>query len=171
MTHKTTYTMPFRRRRGEKTNYKKRLALLKSGKPRLVVRKTNANFLAQIVKFMPKGDETVASANSSELKKFGWNSHKGNLPTAYLVGFACALKAKKKEVKEAVLDIGLYTPVHGSRVFAALKGAVDAGMQIALDEKVFPKEERLKGKHISEKIAQEFEKAKKEIELKIGEAK
>ena len=36
-----TYTVPFKRRRENLTNYAKRLALLKSMKPRMVVRKSN----------------------------------------------------------------------------------------------------------------------------------
>ncbi|MEM4756409.1 MAG: hypothetical protein QW594_04745, partial [Candidatus Woesearchaeota archaeon] len=47
----------FRRRRSGKTNYTKRLGLLKSGKPRLVVRKTNTAFIVQLVKHQPNGDQ------------------------------------------------------------------------------------------------------------------
>jgi len=41
MTNKTTFKVPFRRRKEGKTNYKKRLNMLKSGTPRLVARRTN----------------------------------------------------------------------------------------------------------------------------------
>ena len=67
-----TFKMPFRRRREGKTNYKKRLKLLLSKKPRLVVRKSLKYIRAQIVEFDKKGDKTLASAFSRELKKLGW---------------------------------------------------------------------------------------------------
>ena len=43
------YKVSFRRRREKKTDYAKRLALVKSGKFRLVVRKSNSDTYAQIV--------------------------------------------------------------------------------------------------------------------------
>ncbi|HIH16519.1 MAG TPA: 50S ribosomal protein L18, partial [Candidatus Diapherotrites archaeon] len=114
MTEINTYAMPFRRRREERTNYKKRLALLKSGKLRLVVRKTNNNSIVQVVKYAQAGDECLVVAQSGELRKLGWTRHTGNLPAAYLTGYLCGKKAKKQSLLEAVLDIGLLTPVHGS---------------------------------------------------------
>jgi large subunit ribosomal protein L18 len=160
------YNMPFRRRIEQKTNYKKRIALIKSGKPRLVVRGTNNNFIAEFIEYNPKGDTVICFTHSNELKKYGWKTHKGNLPSAYLTGFLCGKKAIKK-IKEANLDIGLTTPVHGSRVFAALKGAIDAGIKINADEKVFPKEERIKGTHCSKNLETEFETVKKQIQEKV----
>ena len=67
MAHGPRYRVPFRRRREGKTNYHKRLALLKSGKPRLVVRKTLNHHVAQIVLYDPKGDRTIVSAHTREL--------------------------------------------------------------------------------------------------------
>ncbi len=160
------YNMPFRRRREQKTNYKKRLALIKSGKVRFVVRGSNNNFVTELVSYEPKGDKVICFTHSNELKKFGWKNHKGNLPSAYLTGFLCGKKASSK-VKEAILDIGLTTPIHGSRIFAALKGIIDAGVKIPANEKVFPKEERIKGKHCSKDLEKEFEETKKQIEEKV----
>lgn len=54
MAHGPRYRVPFRRRREGKTNYHKRLKLLKSKKPRLVVRKTLNHHIAQIVVYDPK---------------------------------------------------------------------------------------------------------------------
>jgi len=48
--------MHFSRRRKGVTNYRKRLALLKSGLPRAVVRFTNAKVTVQITNFEGKGD-------------------------------------------------------------------------------------------------------------------
>ena len=158
MVEKTTYTMRFRRRREGKTDYRKRLALLKSGKPRLVVRIRGKSVIAQIVKYVPKGDEILATATSSELGKLGFKGHTGNAESAYLTGMLCGKKALKAGVKEVMFDIGLHTPVNGSNVFAALKGAVEAGMDIPHNEKCFPPEERMKtdaGKSTIEKIGKE----------------
>ena len=66
--------------------------------------------------------------------------------------------------KEAVLDIGLAASTPGNRVFAALKGMVDAGMEIPHGESVLPDDERINGSHIDESIAKAVETAKKTIE-------
>lgn len=168
MSHISTYTMPFSRRIKQKTNYKKRLALLLSGELRAVLRKSNNNFVAEIIEYQKNGDKTIEHSVSNQLKKFGWTGHTGNISAAYLTGFLTGLKAGKKGVKKAVLDIGLVTPVHKSRVFAGLKGLIDSGIEIAHDEKVFPSEERLKGKHLKQDSLELFERVKKEIEKEYG---
>lgn len=155
MVEKTTYTMRFRRRREGKTDYRKRLAMLKSGMPRLVVRIRGKSVVAQIVNYNPKGDEIVVTATSSEIQKFGFKGHCGNVEASYLTGMLCGKKALKAGVKEVVFDIGLHTPVNGSNIFGALKGAVDAGLTIPHDEKCFPADDRVKtdaGKAAVEKI-------------------
>lgn len=143
------YRVPLRRRREGKTDYRKRLKLLLSGKPRLVVRLTNRRVICQVMQYNPKGDITIASADSLELQRMGWKGG-ANTSAAYLVGYLCAKKALKAGVKEAVLDIGLHTPTKGSRMFAALKGALDAGLNIPHDPEVLPSEDRIQGKHVEE---------------------
>ena len=59
--------MHFSRRRKGITDYRKRLALLKSGIPRAVVRFTNAKIVIQITEFSNQGDRVLASATSSDL--------------------------------------------------------------------------------------------------------
>ncbi|MDN5358404.1 MAG: large subunit ribosomal protein [Candidatus Diapherotrites archaeon] len=149
MAHGPRYRVKFRRIREGKTRYTKRLKLIKSGKPRLVVRRTSNNILVQVVEFHPEGDRVLASASSADLKRLGWKGHGGNTPAAYLVGFLAAKRAVAKGVKEAVLDIGFATPVHGSAPFAALKGAIDAGLSVPASESAFPSEERIRGEHIA----------------------
>ena len=144
----TRFTVKFNRRRKGITDYKKRLKLLLAGKPRLVIRKTLNNSGAQLVGYDPKGDKIVLSAHSSELKKYGWAGNTGNLPSAYLTGLLLGQKAKKKGVKEAVLDLGLNTPVKGGRLYGTLKGVIDAGVNVAHDEEILPSEDRIKGAHI-----------------------
>ncbi|MDP6670941.1 MAG: 50S ribosomal protein L18, partial [archaeon] len=70
-----------------------------------------------------------------------------------------------------ILDIGFNTPVHGSRVFAALKGAIDNGLDVKADEKALPSEDRVSGKHIEEyakKLGEEEYKKKFSTYVKKG---
>jgi large subunit ribosomal protein L18 len=145
------YCVPYRRRREGKTDYRKRKALILSRKPRRVIRGTLKNIIVQIVAAKPHGDEVLVSAHSRELlKNYGWKAPRGNLPAAYLTGLLCGLKAKAKGIKEAVLDIGLHSPTKGARVFAALKGVLDAGLSVPYGEEKLPDEDRIKGVHIAQ---------------------
>lgn len=143
-----TYRVKFRRRREGKTNYYRRRRLLQSRQPRLVIRKTNKNVIVQFVNARVVGDATEASAISRELLDYGWTAGTGSLPAAYLTGLLAGLRAKSRGIKGAILDIGLNSPVRGSRVYAALKGALDAGVEIPHKEDVLPDESRIKGEHI-----------------------
>ena len=169
MSRKNKRTITYRRRREGKTNYKRRLILLKSRKLRLVIRKFNKNIISQVIEYHPEGDKIIASSHSNELKKYGWKFNMGNVPASYLVGLLIGKKAKGKE---AILDLGLQSPVKGGRLYAALKGAIDGGLKINTEEKIFPKQERIEGKHIvsyeKNKInAKDFEKQFKEVKEKI----
>lgn len=153
----------FKRKKAGKTDYRKRLKLLLANKPRLVVRKSLKNILAQIVEYDEKGDKVILSAHSSELKKYGYAGSKGNIPAAYLVGLLAGNKAKKKDIKELVLDIGLQNSVKGSRIYSVLKGCVDAGLSIPHSKNILPLDDRVKGKHIKDFDANKFEDAKKKV--------
>ncbi|MDD5148301.1 MAG: 50S ribosomal protein L18 [Candidatus ainarchaeum sp.] len=150
MARDSTYKVGFRRRREGKTNYRKRLELVKSGRHRLVVRQSNKCVLAQLVIFDRQGDKVSAEGNSRDLEKFGWIAGKKNLPAAYLAGFLAGTRAKKAGIESAVLDMGFRTPVHGARCFAALKGAIDSGLKIPFEAGALPAQERLSGKHIED---------------------
>ena len=143
------YKVPYRRRREGKTNYRKRLKLLLSRKPRLVVRITNRRVIAQIIEYHPDGDRVLVGVDSSMLTKYGWKGDLNNTPAAYLTGLLVGKKALEKGIKEAILDIGLHTPTRGGRVFAVLKGAVDAGLEVPHSEEVLPDESRIRGEHIA----------------------
>jgi large subunit ribosomal protein L18 len=164
-----TYKMPFKRRRLFKTDYRKRLRLLLSKKPRLVVRKSLKYITAQIIEFSEKGDKTLVGVTSKELKKLGWNFACDNLPAAYLTGLLVGKKALGKGVQEAILDSGLYPSTKGSRIYAVVKGAIDAGLKVPVSEEVLPSEERIYGKHIAsykekfKNLPEEFEKIKQKI--------
>jgi large subunit ribosomal protein L18 len=143
------YCTKFRRRREGKTDYHARKAFVLSGMPRLVTRTSISNIIAQIIVAKPKGDEVLVSAHSRELVKYGWKAPRGNLSAAYLTGFLCGLKAKARGVEGAILDIGLYPPTKGARVFAVLKGVLDAKIDVPHSESKLPDEKRVRGEHIA----------------------
>ncbi len=163
MARNAVYRVKMRRRREGKTDYRKRLAYLKSGKPRAVVRKTLRYIIVQIVEYHEDGDRILVGVNSFHLKKYGWQGSFKNTPAAYLAGYLAGKLALKKGIEEAILDIGLQSPVKGSRVFAALRGMVDAGLEIPHSEEVYPDDSRIKGEHISENVAKMFDEVKAKI--------
>ncbi|WP_225334777.1 MULTISPECIES: 50S ribosomal protein L18 [Halomicrobium] len=144
------YTVPMRRRREARTDYHQRLRLLKSGKPRLVARKSNKHVRAQLVTVGPDGDRTLAAAESRDLRDFGWEAPTGNVPAAYLTGLLAGRRAVEAGVEEAVLDIGLNTPTPGSKVFAVQEGAIDAGLEIPHNDDVLADWQRTRGAHVAE---------------------
>lgn len=158
-----------KRRLQSKTNYKKRLILLKGSLPRLVVRKTNRYVIIQIIESKNAQDKIVNSVNTHDLLKYGWpETKKGSLKSitaCYLGGF---LTGKKSKVKKVILDTGLIPNTKGSRVYAVVKGILDAGIEINCDEKVFPSEERIKGedKGIEIKLIIDKISANKSLEVK-----
>jgi len=146
-----SYRVAFRRRREGKTDYQQRRSLVLSGLPRMVIRGSLRSISVQLVKAEVGGDKVVVFAHSTELaKKYGWQGGGGNLPAAYLTGLLCGYKAAASGVKEAVLDLGLHAPTKGSRVFAALKGVLDAGFMIPHNEDKLPDEKRVQGLHVAE---------------------
>ena len=154
----------FSRRRSRITDYRKRLALLKAGIPRAVVRFSNAKVTVQIIDFANEGDKVLASANSNDIATVGWKGSKTNIPASYLSGMMAAKRALKAGVSSAVLDIGRITPRPGGRAFAALKGMIDGGLDIPHSDSSFPEEGRINGSHISEKLPKDFDKVMKKIE-------
>lgn len=194
MTKGPNYRIPFRRRSEGKTNYHQRLRLIQSGKTRLVVRVSNQHIVVSFNEAKIEGDITRVFVGSNHLKKYyGWNFSTSNLPSAYLTGFLAGMKAKKAGIEEAILDIGI--PTHTNHIWAALKGVIDAGVEVPHGD-IFSEEfdARIKGEHIATysqqlskddnaaykqkfskvlknkadpiKIADSFEKVKKEIEKK-----
>jgi large subunit ribosomal protein L18 len=139
----------YRRKREGKTNYKKRLNLLLNDKPRLIIRKTLKNIIIQIVKYEEDGDKIIVGVNSKELEKtFEWKFSRNNIPASYLTGYMLGKKAIKKDIKEAILDIGLEDSVKGSKLYSALKGVLDAGLKIPCSKDILPGDDVIKGKNI-----------------------
>ena len=155
------WRVQFRRKREGKTDYRYRSRLLRSGKPRLVVRISLKHITAQIVRATPVGDLTIASAHSKELDRLGWKGYTSNTPAAYLVGLLCGHRALEVGVRECALDLGTHDPTPQSKVFAVAKGALDAGLQIPKDESVLPSDERVRGEHVAEHAAKLKEEGEK----------
>ncbi|MFX1588767.1 MAG: 50S ribosomal protein L18 [Promethearchaeota archaeon] len=145
------YRRSFRRREEGKTNYHRRLKLLKSKKLRVAIRSSNNHITIQIIQSNIGGDKILVSAHSKELiTKYGWKASTGNIPAAYLTGYLVGLRAKSKKIQEAIFDLGIF--YHRNRVLAACKGVIDAGMEIPYNEEFFPESlnSRIKGSHIEE---------------------
>jgi large subunit ribosomal protein L18 len=100
------------------------------------------------------------------LKKYGWPEgfSQKSIPASYLVGYAMGKAAVAAGESQAVLDIGLAASTPGGRVFSALKGMVDAGLEIPHGDNVLPDDERLAGAHISDAVAAAVESTKNAIE-------
>ena len=156
-------TMQYRRKREGKTDYRKRLVLLKSGLPRLVIRASNKSVQAQIVTYEADGDRVIATARATELKKLGWDKATGNTPAAYLTGMLLAQKLKGKVEGDIILDIGLQKHHKGGRIYAVAKGAIDAGLNVRVGEEVLPSDERISGAHIDENLAKAVETVKSKL--------
>jgi len=139
--------VPHKRRRKQQTDYQQRKKLIQSGKPRAVVRTSNKHAQTHIAHFQTDGDENTAHAVSKELEEYGWEHATGNLPAAYLTGFLTGIRADEDT---AILDLGLREKKDGGRVFAAVQGMNDAGLEVPVGEEALPQEGRMKGEHIKE---------------------
>lgn len=147
MANKRTYVVPYRRKREGKTDYHKRLSLVKSRLLRLVVRVTNQAVCMQVIAYRPQGDTVVASVTSRELVALGWPMTTGNIPEAYLTGLLLASKISDKS-QDIIPDLGRCVSVKGSRLYAAIQGAQEGGLQIRCNKDAFPSADRITGGHI-----------------------
>lgn len=149
MTSLKPRTVLYRRKRQKKTDYKRRLRLLLSRKPRVLVRVTNKSLIAQVVQFSPKGDLVIAGMTSAKLKEQGWPYSLKNMPAAYLTGLLLGKMAVHKGCREAVMDTGFRTPIIKGRIYAFLKGLLDGGLVVDHSTEIFSSDERLVGRHIA----------------------
>lgn len=148
----------FNRRTRGLTNYKQRLGLLKSELTRAVVRQSNNNMLVQLVDYADDGDIILTSAKSHELKKLGYTLNTGNTVAAYLTGMLAGkrLLASKTGTSEVIIDMGLQKSFYGGRIYAAIKGLKDSGVDVRVSDVVFPVEERLSGAHLKQDGAEKL---------------
>ena len=140
------YSKILHRIRSEKTNYRKRKAMLMGKHDFISVNITNENSEVQILKPIISGDKVLASAHSRFLIKDGWKGSRKNIPAAYLTGYLAGKKAVSKGVSNAILYSG--TRKYTQRMAAALKGVIDAGLEVPADSETFPSEDRINGDHL-----------------------
>jgi len=157
-----------KRRKENKTDYKNRIDLLKSEKPRLVFRKTNKYFIIQYILSEEGKDKIVFGTTSKDLLRNGWpESFKGSLksiPAAYLTGYLVGKKIQAKKLETPIVDLGMIRTLHKTKVFGFLKGIIDSGLEISCKEEAFPEEERISGASMKEDFSKEFEKIKNNLE-------
>ena len=160
-----------RRRKENKTDYLKRINLLKGGFPRIIFRKTNRYIIAQYVISKEAQDKVELGITSKVLLEYGWpKESQGSLkstPAAYLTGFLFGKKNLVKKLRVPILDIGMIRNLHKNKVFGFLKGLKDSGLNIKCEERYCPDESRIKGKHLKRDFSKTFE----EIKLKIQKGK
>ncbi|GLU04989.1 hypothetical protein SLE2022_221140 [Rubroshorea leprosula] len=132
-------------------------------KYRFVVRFTNKDIIAQIVSANIAGDMVLAAAYSHELPNYGLEIGLTNYAAAYCTGLLLARRVLKmlemddeyqgnveatgedfsveptesRRPFRALLDVGLVRTTTGNRVFGALKGALDGGLDIPHSDKRF----------------------------------
>ncbi len=141
--------MIFRRRREFKTDYGRRKRILLSKLPFIYVYESNRYVWAQVNVPAKDGDRTIVQANSKDIIKGGWHFSGKNYPAFYLIGLLLGKRAVEKGTNEAILYTGLKAYRENSKVMALIKGAIDAGFKIRVDEKTLPSEDLISGKTIS----------------------
>jgi len=132
-------------------------------KYRFCVRFTNKDIVCQIFAADMTHDVCLAAAYAHELPRYGLKTGLTNYAAAYCTGLLLARRVNKKfdldfeGVEEAdgeefhveadpegkapfrcLLDVGLKRTTTGARVFGALKGACDGGLDIPHNERRFP---------------------------------
>ena len=157
------YSKILRRLREEKTNYKKRGTMLMGKRDFITVNITNENTQVQILKPGMTGDKVVASAHSRYLLEKGWKGSRKSVPAAYLTGYLAGKKALGQGAKDAILYTG--TKKYTQRMAAALKGVIDAGVQVPASEETFPSEDRINGEHLT--VKNEISKIKSTIDTEV----
>ena len=115
----------------------------------ITVNISNENTQVQIVKPEITGDKVVASAHSRFLIEKGWKGSRKSVPAAYLTGYIAGKKALGKGSKGAILYTG--TRKYTQRMAAALKGVIDAGLEVPASPETFPPIERINGEHLTVK--------------------
>lgn len=160
------YSKILRRLREEKTNYRRRRAMLMGKKDFITVKISNENMLVQIHAPELAGDKVIASAHSRFLLKNGWKGSRKSVSAAYLTGYFAGKKAMGKGVKDAILYSG--TDSYTQRMAAALKGVIDAGLQIPANSETFPSDERINGQHL--KVKNDIGKVKSTIDSEVKTA-
>jgi len=124
---------------------------------------TNENTQVQILTPGMTGDTVIASAHSRYLLEKGWKGSRKSVPAAYLTGYLAGKKAIGKGAKGAILYTG--TRRFTQRMAAALKGIIDAGLEVPADPETFPIESRINGEHLT--VKNDVSKIKSAIDSEV----
>ena len=144
-----TYVRTLKRIRLDKTNYRKRAAVIIGRHSFVTVKVTDQNIAVQMLKPTPTGDLVIASVHSHELtKQQGWKGSSNSLPACYLAGLLLGKKAQAKGTNKGILYIG--KDHFTTRVAACVKGIADSGLNIPVGEESFPDGDRISGQHIAD---------------------
>lgn len=143
-----TYVRTLKRIRSDKTNYRKRAAVIIGRHSFVTVKVTDQNIAAQVLRPTPTGDLVIASVHSRELAKQGWKGSMNSLPACYLTGLLLGKKAQEKGTNKAILYSG--KDHFTTRVAACVKGIADSGVNIPMSEESFPDADRISGQHIAD---------------------
>lgn len=143
-----SYIKTLKRIRNNKTNYRKRKAVLISKRNFVTINVSNQNINCQLIQPAMKGDVVLTHAGSKELAKYGWKGSLNNLSACFLVGLILGKKMNTKKLDSAILYIGKTS--FTSKVAACLKGIATAGIDIPLSEESLPSEDRVNGSHLSQ---------------------
>ena len=157
------YSKILRRLREEKTNYKKRGTMLMGKRDFVTVNITNENTQVQILKPGMTGDRIISSAHSRYLLEKGWKGSRKSVPAAYLTGYLAGKKALGQGAKNAILYTG--TRKYTQRMAAALKGVIDAGVEVPANEETFPSDDRINGEHLT--VKNDVSKVKSTIDTEV----
>jgi len=157
------YSKILRRLREEKTNYRKRGTMLMGKRDFITVNISNQNTQVQILTPGMTGDTVIASAHSRYLIEKGWKGSRKSVPASYLTGYLAGKKAIGKGTKDAILYTG--TKRYTQRMAAALKGIIDAGLQVPVSEETFPSEDRINGEHLT--VKNDVAKMKSTIDTEV----
>jgi len=147
----------------------------KTPKYRFVVRITNRDVVCQIFSADLTHDVCLMAAYSHELPRYGLKVGLTNYAAAYATGLLLARRVNKKlgldyagceEVDgedfnveadpegkapfKALLDVGLRRTTTGARVFGALKGACDGGLEIPHNNRRFPGTENTGSEYVAD---------------------
>lgn len=155
-----------RRRKENKTDYLKRLKLLKGEKPRLVFRKTNRFIISEYIVSKEAQDRVIFGLDSRKLNEYGWPKNaQGSLKSttaSYLTGYITGKMIIKQKLETPILDAGMNRVLHKNNIYAFLKGIIDSGIKINCEKEFFPEESRIKGQHLKSKIS--FDEIKSKID-------
>jgi len=145
-----------RRRKENKTDYLKRLKLLKGEKPRIVFRKTNKFIISEYIVSKEAQDKVIIGFDSRKLNDYGWPKNaQGSLKSitaSYLIGYLIGKAIIKQNLEMPILDTGMNRAIHKNKIYAFIKGLIEAGIKINCKKEFFPEESRINGQHLKNKI-------------------